>query len=190
VTSQIRLHDNWIHYVSDASQPRALLANIRSTIIQGLQFVYLPNFFLNIPIPCYIFVKHMSLFVFCCEGRSSMFSRVFVVIYRCFDKSMIGINYTQNNLLTLSLFVSAIACLTWSHIDKDKHTTLFYDLHNMIKLKLMLIYGTDFVTSRLFRKSFNCRYYPGMEYAFCLLKLKSSKKWPSLLFGATFSFNN
>jgi hypothetical protein len=41
-----------------------------------------------------------------------MFSRVFVVIVRCFDKSMIGINYTQKNLLTLSLFVSAIKCLT------------------------------------------------------------------------------
>jgi hypothetical protein len=28
----------------------------------------------------------------------------------------------------------------------------------MIKLQLMLIYDTDFVTSRLFRRSFNCRY--------------------------------
>jgi hypothetical protein len=33
------------------------------------------------------------------------------------------------------------------------------------------------VTSRLFRKSFNCRYNPRMDYAFCLLTLKSSEKW-------------
>ena len=54
----------------------------------------------------------------------------------------------KKHLLTLSLFVSAMKCLTWSHIDKDKYTTLFYDLHNMIKLKLMLICDTDFMTSR------------------------------------------
>jgi hypothetical protein len=37
------------------------------------------------------------------------------------------------------------------------------------------IYDTDFVASRLFRNSFNCRYNPRMDYAFCLLTLKSSK---------------
>jgi hypothetical protein len=37
-----------------------------------------------------------------------------------------------------------------------------------------IIYDTDTVTSRLFRKSFNCRYNPRMDYAFCLLTLKSS----------------
>jgi hypothetical protein len=46
------------------------------------------------------------------------------------------------------------------------------------------------VTSRLFRKSFNCRYNPRMDYAFCLLTLKSSEKWRSSLFGATCNFND
>jgi len=46
----------------------------------------------------------------------------------------------------------------------------------MIKLQLMLIYDTDFVMSRLFRRSFNCRYTQRMDYAFCLPTLKSSKK--------------
>jgi hypothetical protein len=49
---------------------------------------------------------------------------------------------------------------------------------------------TDTVTSRLFRKSFNCRYNPRMDYAFCLLTLKSSEKWWSPLFGAICNFND
>jgi hypothetical protein len=63
----------------------------------------------------------------------------------------------------------------------------------MIKLQLInadIIYDTAIVTSRLFRKSFNCRNNPRMDYAFCLLTLKSSEKWPSLLFGATGNFNH
>ena len=50
----------------------------------------------------------------------------------------------------------------------------------MIKLQLInadIIEDTDTVTSRLFRKSFNCRYNPRMDYAFSLLTLKSSEKW-------------
>ena len=57
----------------------------------------------------------------------------------------------------------------------------------MIKLQLInadIIEDTDTVMSRLFRKSFNCRYIPRMGYAFCLLTLKSSEKWRSPLFGA------
>ena len=63
----------------------------------------------------------------------------------------------------------------------------------MIKLQLInadIIDDTDTVTSRLFRKSFNCRYNPRMGYAFCLLTLKSSEKWRSSLFGATCNFND
>ena len=63
----------------------------------------------------------------------------------------------------------------------------------MIKLQLInadIIYDTAIVTSRLFRKSFNCRYNPRMDYTFCLLTLKSSEKWRSALFGATGNFNN
>jgi hypothetical protein len=39
-------------------------------------------------------------------------------------------------------------------------------------------------------KSFNCRYNPKMDYAFCLLTLKSYEKWRSPLFGATCNFND
>ena len=49
----------------------------------------------------------------------------------------------------------------------------------MITLQLInadIIYDTTIVTSLLFRKSFNCRYNPRMDYAFCLLTLKSSEK--------------
>jgi putative component of membrane protein insertase Oxa1/YidC/SpoIIIJ protein YidD len=49
---------------------------------------------------------------------------------------------------------------------------------------------TAIVTSRLFRKSFNCRYNLRMDYAFCLLTLKSYEKWWSPLFGATCNFND
>ena len=52
----------------------------------------------------------------------------------------------------------------------------------MIKLQLInavIIYDTACVTWRLFRKSFNCRYNPRMDYAFCLLTLKSYEKWRS-----------
>ena len=47
----------------------------------------------------------------------------------------------------------------------------------MIKLQLInaaIIYDTAIVTSWLFRKSFNYRYNPRMDYAFCLLTLKKS----------------
>ena len=64
----------------------------------------------------------------------------------------------------------------------------------MIKLQLSnaaIIYDTDCMTSRLFRKIFfNCRYNPRMDYAFCLLTLKSYEQWRSPLFGATCNFND
>jgi hypothetical protein len=44
-------------------------------------------------------------------------------------------------------------------------------------------YNIRYVTSQLFRKSFNCRDNPRMDYAFCLLTLKSSEEWRSPLFG-------
>jgi len=69
VTSRGRINN-----VSDPSQHSALLVmfyNIRSTAIQCLQFVYRPNFVLNIPFPCYIFIKQMSLFVQCIWGVST-----------------------------------------------------------------------------------------------------------------------
>jgi hypothetical protein len=73
--------------------------------------------------------------------------------------------------------------------------TLFYDLHIFLMIKLQLsnaaiIYDTDWMTSQLFRKSFNCRYIPRMDYAFCLFTLKSYEKWRSPLFGATCNFND
>jgi hypothetical protein len=46
----------------------------------------------------------------------------------------------------------------------------------MIKLQLInaaITYYTDCMMLRLFWKSFNCRYNPRMDYAFCLLTLKS-----------------
>ena len=63
----------------------------------------------------------------------------------------------------------------------------------MIQLQLInadIIYDTVFVTSWLFRRSFNCRYNPSIEYAFCLLTLNRSDKWRSPLFGATCNFND
>jgi hypothetical protein len=62
----------------------------------------------------------------------------------------------------------------------------------MIQLQLInadKIYDTAIVTLRLFRKSFNCRYNPRMDYALCLLILKSSEKLQTPLFGATGNFN-
>jgi hypothetical protein len=62
----------------------------------------------------------------------------------------------------------------------------------MIKLQQInadIIDDTDTVASQLFRKSFNCRYNPRMDYAFRLLTLKSSEIWRSPLFGATCNFN-
>ena len=63
----------------------------------------------------------------------------------------------------------------------------------MIKLQLInaaIIYDTVCMTSRLFRKSFNCRYNPRMDYTLCLLILMSYEKWRSPLFGATCNFND
>ena len=63
----------------------------------------------------------------------------------------------------------------------------------MIKLQLInadIIHDTAIVTSRFFRKSFNCRYNPRMDYVPCLLTLQSSEKWRSPLFGTTGNFNH
>jgi hypothetical protein len=105
-------------------EPFWLCFNIRSTAIQCLQFVYRPNFlFINIPIPCYIFIKQMSLLNLYLRGRGDIYvphdwsyitfnsfyaytsfflfvpnavvlSRVFRG--RCVDKCRIG-NYTKNS---------------------------------------------------------------------------------------------
>ena len=65
VTSQNRFHVSRIMYLTLTNlEPFWLCFNIRSTAIQCLQFVYRPKFFLNIPIPCYIFIKQMSLLGF------------------------------------------------------------------------------------------------------------------------------
>ena len=63
----------------------------------------------------------------------------------------------------------------------------------MIQLQLInadIVYDTAIVTLQLFWKSFNYRYNPRMDYAFCLLTLKSPEKWRSSLFGATGNFNH
>ena len=53
-----------------------------------------------------------------------------------------------------------------------------------------IINDTDTVTLLLFRKGFNCSYNPRIDYAFCLLTLKSSEKWRSQLFGDAYNFND
>jgi hypothetical protein len=53
-----------------------------------------------------------------------------------------------------------------------------------------IIYDAACTTSWLFRKSFNCRYNPKIDYAFCLLTLKIYEKWRFPLFGATCNFND
>jgi hypothetical protein len=58
--------------------PFWLCFNIRSTAIQCLQLYIVLNFLLSIPIPCYIFIKQMSLFVW----GVSTYNFVFYVIGR------------------------------------------------------------------------------------------------------------
>jgi len=121
--------------------------------------------------------------------------------FPCFSWSLVdvmtrvGSIITKKNLLTLSLFVCAIKCLIWCliywfckypKINIRRYFTIYIIFNDKI--------GTDaddtaIVTSRLFRESFNCRYNPRMDYAFCLLTFKSSKKWRSPLFGAYTIFN-
>ena len=47
-----------------------------------------------------------------------------------------------------------------------------------------------FDVTALSEELFNCRYNTRMDYAFCLLTLKSSEKWRSPLVGATGNFNH
>ena len=50
------------------------------------------------------------------------------------------------------------------------------DIYRYVLVNADIIYDTPIVKSRLFRKSFNCRHNPRMDYAFYLLTLKSSEK--------------
>ena len=98
-------------------------------------------------------------------------------------------------ILTFLLFVNAIKCLTWRHIDFVNIQSIYdvisrFTYFLMIKWQLMLIYDTDVVTSRLFRKSFNCMYNPRIDYAVYLFTLKSSRKWRLPFFGATCNYNH
>jgi hypothetical protein len=78
------------------------------------------------------------------------------------------------NILCCGVFCSSCLCCLFHR--KIYDVILRFTLFLMIKLQLMLIYDTDFMTSRLFRRSFNCRYTQRMDYALCLPTLKSSKK--------------
>ena len=55
--------------------------------MQCLQFVYRPDFFLNIPFPCYIFIEQMSLYVFKGGGGGgvSTYNFMFYMIGRRLD---------------------------------------------------------------------------------------------------------
>jgi hypothetical protein len=89
---------------------------------------------------------------------------------------------SQFNLLFFRIFhIFSLFNLAFFHI---------FQIFSLFNLPFFHIVDTDTVTSRLFRKSFNCRYNPRMDYAFCLLTLKSSEKRRSPLFGATCNFND
>jgi hypothetical protein len=47
----------------------------------------------------------------------------------------------------------------------------------MLKIVVIKQMSLFVFTSRFFRKSYDCRYNSRMDYAFCLLTLKSSEKW-------------
>jgi hypothetical protein len=68
-----------------AAEPFWLCFNIRSTAIQCYQFAYLPNFVLNIPIPCYIFIKQMSLLVFLGGGGGRGYLRIIPCMFYMID---------------------------------------------------------------------------------------------------------
>jgi hypothetical protein len=78
----------------------------------------------------------------------------------------------------------------WTDGRADGRTGCFLYTPQTLFAGGIIIDDTVNVTSLLFRKSFNCRYNPRMDYVFCLLTLKSSEKWRSLLFGATCNFND
>ena len=61
--------------------------------------------------------------------------------------------------------------------------------HTRSYFTMYLIFNDKIATDQCW-KSFNCRYNPRMDYAFCLITLKISKKWRSRLFGATCNFND
>ena len=106
--------------------PFWLCFNIRSTMVT---IVYRPIFFLHIPIPCYIFIKQMSLLLLFCNLRiiscftwmsvgqitvsfnlfyvanAIVFPRVFHGHWSMWWQGQSWPIITQKNLLTLSLFV-------------------------------------------------------------------------------------
>ena len=61
--------------------------------------------------------------------------------------------------------------------------------HKRRYFTMYLFFNNKIATDQCW-KSFNCRYDPKMDYAFCLITLKSSEKWWSGLFGATCNFND
>ena len=71
--------------------PFWLCFNTRSTAIQCLQFVYDPNFVLNIPIPCYIFITQMLFvlgvstynFMFYMIGRITAAVMTHILLWNC-----------------------------------------------------------------------------------------------------------
>jgi hypothetical protein len=61
--------------------------------------------------------------------------------------------------------------------------------HKRRYFMMYLFFNNKIATDQCW-KSFNCRYNPRMDYAFCLITLNSSEKWRSRLFGATCNFND
>jgi hypothetical protein len=106
-------------------------------------------------------------------------------------------NYV-NRKITLYIYLLIFTKSLWLHVKhfialtkrESVRRIVFFCNYRSGLPNADIIDDTDTVTSRFFRKSFNCRYNPRMDCAFCLLTLKSSEKWWSPLFGATCNFND
>ena len=136
----------------------------------------------------------MCYFSFFWSPMLSYFPVFFVVTGRYVDKGRIG-NYTKKifshfpfSLVQLNAWHEVI--LIWYPKINFRHYFTIYIIFNDKIATDAYIYAISAPWCHSLWKSFNCRYDPRMDYAFCLLTLKSSKKWWSPLFSATCNFNH
>ena len=77
--------------------------------------LYRPNFFLNIPIPCYIFIKQMSLFVV--GGGVSTYFMFYVNIRRLNNSVLTRFMRTHAFFFFCRQCCRTFPCFSWSLVD-------------------------------------------------------------------------
>ena len=122
-------------------EPFWLCFNIRSTIIQCQQLVYRPIFSLNIPIPCYIYIKEVSLLVifFGGGGGGGGYLRIIPCLFYILTRlnNSLLTRFMRTHVFFCRQCCRTFLCFSWSLVDVLTRVVLIGNYRKVSAIKCL-----------------------------------------------------